>query len=144
MVYAALLTLRPLLMLVNAGAISTIKRAMMPTTMRSSTSVKAQRAFACKVGYFTGEGSVLSRTQGLLRKLGAKVPKTLNNNCPCLSQPQLEGAKRAIRRTNRKSRPPRIDACLSALQGADSDHTDNGVLKPNAPVLSKCPFQNII
>ena len=43
-------------MVVNAGAISTIKRPMMPTTMNSSSNVKARVLFA-----FTGVLSELSR-----------------------------------------------------------------------------------
>src|SRR5262249_1449768 len=40
MVYAALVTSVPLLMVVNAGAINTIRRATMPIPMSSSSNVK--------------------------------------------------------------------------------------------------------
>ena len=45
MVYAALVTSVPPLMYVNAGAISTSKSPMMPTTTSSSTNVKPPNAF---------------------------------------------------------------------------------------------------
>ena len=43
-VYAALVTSLPPLMVVNAGAISTSRRPMMPTTMSNSRSVKPRTA----------------------------------------------------------------------------------------------------
>ena len=48
-VYAALVTSVPPLIVVNPGAMSTIKIAMIPMTTRSSKSVKPRCAFALKL-----------------------------------------------------------------------------------------------
>src|SRR6266480_7247467 len=70
-VYAALVTSAPLLMLVNAGATKTIKSAMMPTTMSSSTSVNALSA----EGRFTFWYNCLQRRRDQNSVAGSWRPK---------------------------------------------------------------------
>ena len=54
-VYAALVTSVPPLMVVNAGAISTSKSPMMPTTMSSSSNVNPEYAFGALTLHLLGE-----------------------------------------------------------------------------------------
>src|SRR4030095_10239402 len=73
MVYAALVTSRPLLMVVNAGATNTINSAVMPTTMSSSRSVKP----AAAVGVFSSIG--LRRvTGGFIVKISRHQPPDID------------------------------------------------------------------
>src|SRR5205085_11389964 len=63
-VYAALVTLLPVLMLVNAGATNTIKIAMIPMTSINSSSVKAKRSRS-----FGGVKAKRSRSSGNVKAL---------------------------------------------------------------------------
>src|SRR5439155_17890526 len=97
-------------------AFSTIVLRATPSEQRRREIMAGKTGF--EVERSTAGGLFLSRTQGLLRKLGAKVPKTLNNNCSCLQPASARKGKRRHMGPIRKFRPPLIDKCLSATSVA--------------------------